>query len=122
MGATEDEQRGLALGAVDYMTKPLRPAIVLARVQHPPGRCAPRTRRLQLRQRRRSKPRSSAACARTRSCRKWRIRALARLAETRDNETGNHILRTQAYVRRLAQLLCDAPELRRRSSTNAASR
>ena len=30
------------------------------------------------------------------------IRALARLAETRDNETGNHILRTQAYVETLA--------------------
>ena len=33
MDAIEDERRGLALGAVDYMTKPLRPAIVLARVQ-----------------------------------------------------------------------------------------
>ena len=30
------------------------------------------------------------------------IRALARLAETRDNETGNHILRTQAMSRSLA--------------------
>ena len=30
------------------------------------------------------------------------IRALAHLAETRDPETGNHILRTQADVRRLA--------------------
>ncbi|MBC7734121.1 MAG: response regulator, partial [Bacteriovorax sp.] len=29
MSATEDEQRGLELGAVDYLTKPLRPAIVL---------------------------------------------------------------------------------------------
>ncbi|MBL8307100.1 MAG: response regulator, partial [Rubrivivax sp.] len=33
MDAVEDEERGLALGAVDYLTKPLRPAIVLARVQ-----------------------------------------------------------------------------------------
>ena len=32
MSATEDEQRGLVLGAVDYIGKPLRPAIVLARV------------------------------------------------------------------------------------------
>jgi putative two-component system response regulator len=30
------------------------------------------------------------------------IRALAHLAETRDPETGNHILRTQGYVRELA--------------------
>lgn len=30
---TEDEQHGLQLGAVDYITKPISPAIVLARVQ-----------------------------------------------------------------------------------------
>ena len=33
------------------------------------------------------------------------IRALASLAETRDNETGNHILRTQRYMRELAEYL-----------------
>jgi putative two-component system response regulator len=33
------------------------------------------------------------------------IRALAHLAETRDPETGNHILRTQGYVRLLATRL-----------------
>jgi putative two-component system response regulator len=32
MDADDDEERGLALGAVDYITKPIRPAIVLARV------------------------------------------------------------------------------------------
>jgi putative two-component system response regulator len=37
------------------------------------------------------------------------IHALARLAETRDPETGNHILRTQEYMRRLGQLLCRHP-------------
>lgn len=30
---SEDEQRGLALGAVDYITKPIQPATVLARVR-----------------------------------------------------------------------------------------
>jgi len=35
MSATEDEQRGLALGAVDYIAKPLRPAIALAPVSTP---------------------------------------------------------------------------------------
>ncbi|MBF0587945.1 MAG: hybrid sensor histidine kinase/response regulator [Magnetococcales bacterium] len=29
----EDEQKGLALGAVDYIAKPLRPSIILARIQ-----------------------------------------------------------------------------------------
>ena len=33
MGAIGDEERGLNLGAVDYITKPIQPAIVLARVR-----------------------------------------------------------------------------------------
>ncbi|SDX34915.1 EAL domain-containing response regulator [Thiocapsa roseopersicina] len=33
LSANEDEYRGLALGAVDYIGKPLKPAIVLARVR-----------------------------------------------------------------------------------------
>ena len=32
MGAVEDETLGLELGGVDYVTKPIRPAIVLARI------------------------------------------------------------------------------------------
>jgi putative two-component system response regulator len=35
------------------------------------------------------------------------IRALAHLAETRDPETGSHVLRTQEYVRLIAELLRD---------------
>lgn len=38
------------------------------------------------------------------------ILSLASLAETRDNETGNHILRTQAYVRALATHLQEHPD------------
>jgi len=37
------------------------------------------------------------------------IRSLASLAETRDNETGAHIQRTQRYVRTLAESLRDHP-------------
>ena len=37
------------------------------------------------------------------------IRALASLAEARDNETGRHIRRTQAYVEVLARHLCSHP-------------
>jgi putative two-component system response regulator len=39
------------------------------------------------------------------------IMAMASLAETRDNETGNHIRRTQNYVRALAAQLRKRPEL-----------
>ena len=38
------------------------------------------------------------------------ILSLASLAETRDNETGNHILRTQRYVKVLAENLREQPE------------
>lgn len=38
------------------------------------------------------------------------IHSLASLAETRDNETGMHILRTQRYVRALASRLVDHPK------------
>jgi putative two-component system response regulator len=37
------------------------------------------------------------------------IMAMASLAETRDNETGNHIRRTQLYVKRLAEQLKEHP-------------
>ena len=37
------------------------------------------------------------------------IIAMASLAETRDNETGMHIRRTQNYVKRLAQHLAKDP-------------
>lgn len=40
------------------------------------------------------------------------IQAMASLAETRDNETGNHIRRTQHYVKLLAELLRDHPRFR----------
>lgn len=33
LGADKDEQHGLGQGAVDYLTKPVRPAVVLARVR-----------------------------------------------------------------------------------------
>ena len=33
LSEAEDEQRGLELGAVDYVTKPIKPAVVLARVR-----------------------------------------------------------------------------------------
>ena len=33
LNADEDERRGFELGAVDYLTKPIRPAIVLARIR-----------------------------------------------------------------------------------------
>jgi putative two-component system response regulator len=40
------------------------------------------------------------------------IMAMASLAETRDNETGNHLKRTQKYIRAIAMKLRDHPRFR----------
>ena len=50
------------------------------------------------------------------------IMAMASLAETRDNETGNHIRRTQLYVKALAERLRHAPALRGRCSADRHDR
>jgi putative two-component system response regulator len=103
----EDEEKGLNLGAVDYITKPISPPIVLARVathlhlkavsdflrdknQFLEAEVARRTRDLQAIQ-------------------DVTITAMASLAETRDNDTGNHIRRTQYYVRSLCMALREHP-------------
>jgi putative two-component system response regulator len=45
------------------------------------------------------------------------IMAMASLAETRDSDTGNHIRRTQHYVRALAETLRTIRALQRRWTT-----
>ena len=103
----EDEKMGLELGAVDYLTKPVSPAIALARVKN----------HLLLK--------SSADFLRSKSeflekevgrrtmevmaIQDVTILAMASMAETRDQETGNHIRRTQFYVKTLAQKLKKHP-------------
>ncbi len=107
LDSTEEEERGLELGAVDYITKPLRPPIVLARVHA----------QLELK-RARDLLRDQNAFLEAEVARRMSenqliqdvsINALARLAETRDPETGNHIRRTQEYVRTLARHLQPHP-------------
>lgn len=97
---TEDEERGLACGAVDYITKPMRPAIVLARVRTQlelkSARDILRNQNVYLEAEVRRR------MSENELIQEVSIRALARLAETRDPETGNHLRRTQEYVRTLA--------------------
>ena len=96
-----DEERGLQLGAADYITKPIKPAVVLARVRT----------QLEAKQARDWLKDKNAALEAEVARRMVEndltqivsIRALAHLAETRDPETGSHILRTQGYVQRLAR-------------------
>ncbi|HRS82576.1 MAG TPA: two-component system response regulator [Smithellaceae bacterium] len=99
----EDEMKGFELGAVDYITKPISPPIVLARVHT----------HLQLKRVRdylkdQNEFLENEVRQRTQevvAVQEVTILAMASLAETRDNDTGNHIRRTQFYVRALAEKL-----------------
>jgi len=97
---SEDEEQGLNLGAVDYITKPISPAITLARIRtHLSLKRAvdllqDRNQTLEDEVRLRTRELSSIQDV--------TIMAMSSLAETRDNETGNHIRRTQNYIKALA--------------------
>ncbi len=102
-----DEERGFQHGAADYIAKPIKPDVVLARVRNQLlARIASNWLRdqnaaLEAEVARRMEENELIQAA--------SIRALAHLAETRDPETGNHILRTQGYVRLLATKLQQHP-------------
>ena len=107
MDAQEDEERGLERGAVDYITKPLRPRIVLARVR---AQLAVKQSADLLRD---HNAFLEAEVARRMGenllIQEISIHALAHLAEIRDPETGNHLRRTRGFVRALARQLKPHP-------------
>ena len=110
MSDVGDETTGFALGAVDYITKPVSPPIVQARVKA----------HLENKQARdfiedRNRVLEEMVTARTRELAATQdatILSMATLAETRDKETGDHIRRTQTYVRALAKHLRENPIFR----------
>ena len=107
MDATEDEERGLNCGAVDYITKPIRPLIVLARVRTQLE--VKRARDFLRDQNSFLEAEVARRMGENQLIQQVSIHALARLAETRDPETGNHLRRTQEYVRTLANGLKNNP-------------
>lgn len=81
---TEDEAKGFEVGAVDYITKPVSPAIVKARV------------------------RTHLSLVRVDELKRTRLEIVQRLglaAEYKDNETGLHVIRMSHYSRILARAL-----------------
>ena len=96
----KDEKQGLEAGAVDYITKPISPPILMARVRN----------HLKLKAaadflRDKNSYLEAEVDRRThqvRAVQEVTILALASLAETRDNDTGNHLKRTQEYIKCLA--------------------
>jgi putative two-component system response regulator len=107
MSEMEDERKGLELGAVDYVTKPISPPIVMARVKNHLALSA-----MHNFLRDKNDFLEHEVAKRTRevmAIQDVTILALASLAETRDSETGHHIRRTQFYVKALAEKLRDHP-------------
>lgn len=107
MSAAEDEKKGLELGAADYILKPISPPILLARVKTQlENKAAADFLRDQ------NSFLETEVGKRTReisAIQDVTILTMASLAETRDSDTGNHIRRTQYYVRALANRLKTHP-------------
>lgn len=76
-----DETEGFRLGCVDYITKPISPPIVLARVK------------AQL---------SLVSIDTLRATRQQIIHRLGRAAEYKDNETGMHVIRMSHFAKEIA--------------------
>ncbi|WP_374602476.1 two-component system response regulator [Niveibacterium sp.] len=93
MDAAEDEEFGLSLGAVDYITKPISPAIVRARV---------RTHLALYDQTQELERMVAQRTGELSESRRQLIGCLARAAEFRDNETGNHVMRMSQSARLIA--------------------
>jgi len=103
-----NEMQGFKLGAVDYITKPISPLILLERVKthlelksirdslkHQNGRLENKVRE------------------RTQHIEELQnvtVVAMGAIAEARDPETGNHLKRTQQYVKLLAEKLQNHPK------------
>lgn len=103
MDQDEDEQRGLQLGVVDYISKPIRPAVLLARVHtHLELK---RARDLLRNQNDYLEREVSRRMHENELVKDLSLHALAMLAETRDPETGYHLQRTSAYIEALARHL-----------------
>jgi putative two-component system response regulator len=115
----ENEQLGFSLGAVDYISKPISPPIVLARVathltlKATADFLRDKTVFLEREIARRTEDMMVVQDV--------TILAMASLAETRDNDTGNHLRRTQYYVKALAERLKFHPRFASLRVDNAIS-
>ena len=107
MNEVSDEQYGLELGASDYIRKPVNPEICRIRIEHQiklqEARSLLKDDRNHLERLVRER---SEELNQTQDI---TIQCIASLAETRDNETGNHILRTRSHVTLIVKELAKNP-------------
>ncbi len=103
MTSEESETKGLELGAVDYITKPISPPIVRERVKNhlelKLARECLKNQNVVLEEKVRERTKDLVLTQDV------TIFSLAVLAEYRDPETGGHIKRTQNYMKALAKKL-----------------
>ncbi len=105
-----NEEKGLDLGAVDYIAKPINPALVKKRVRN----------QLELKlYRDRLEDLVRERTAQIHDTRLEIIRMLGRAAEYKDNETGTHIVRMSRYCQEIA-LACGVSEKEAELLLNAA--
>lgn len=102
MNEIGDETRGFELGAVDYITKPVSPALVRARVRTHLQLYDQKRHLIELVRKR---------TADLEETRLQLIRRLGRAAEYKDDDTGFHVIRMSHYARMLA-LADGVPEYR----------
>ncbi|MEI6206497.1 MAG: two-component system response regulator [Desulfuromonadales bacterium] len=107
LSTAHEEKKGLEMGAVDYITKPISPPILEARVKTQLQLKAAadflkdQNVYLEMEVARRLREISAIQDV--------TILSMASLAETRDSDTGNHIRRTQHYMKTLADRLKTHP-------------
>jgi putative two-component system response regulator len=89
MGEVEDESRGFAVGCVDYITKPVSPAIVRHRIK---------THLALYDQNRGLETQVQERTVELEQTRLQVIHRLGRASEYRDNETGLHVIRMSHYA------------------------
>jgi putative two-component system response regulator len=103
----ESEEIGMSLGAVDYITRPINPDILLSRVRaHFIDASHARTMRVNNEYLEFEVVKRSRELA---ALQQVTILAMASLAEVRDQDTGNHLRRTQNYMRVLGNQLRKYP-------------
>lgn len=104
----EDEERGLLMGAVDFIHKPISPPIVLARIKtHLQVKAWQDFLKNQNAWLQEEVERRLSEVSRLQES---SILVMVSLAEFRDECTGNHIRRTQEYTRALAEQLARSPK------------
>ncbi len=107
LAETDDKMRAFTAGGVDYLTKPFQAAEVLARVKTHLN-----LRRLQVELNLKNHHLEELVKEKVEEITESQmamITALAKLAESRDDDTGTHIERTQIYCKLLAKRLSETP-------------